>query len=80
MPYNSVAYVREAGGPGELEKHVADLKGSGLTTVILIGVKIGWPQMDPRQKIGDLFYNDYPGNLIVSGGKFNPNGAEAIRC
>ena len=35
MPYNSVAYVREAGGPGELEKHVADIQGSGLTTVIL---------------------------------------------
>jgi hypothetical protein len=78
MPYNSVAYVREAGGPGELDKHVADIRGSGLTTVILIGLKLGWPDDDPKQKVGDIFYNAYPANLIVSGGKFNPNGTQAI--
>jgi hypothetical protein len=80
MPYNSVAYVREAGGPGELEKHIADIRGGGLTSVILIGVKIGWPDDDPKQKIGDLFYNTYPDNLIVSEGKFNPNSTDAIKC
>ena len=80
MPYNSVAYVREAGGPGELQKHVTDIRESGLTSVILIGLKLGWPDDDPRQKVGDLFYNDYPVNLIVSGGKFDPNCTPAIKA
>lgn len=78
MPYNSVAYVREAGGPGELEKHVADIQESGLTTVILIGLHMGWPDKYPGQKVGDFIYNDYPDNLIVRGCKFNPNGTDAI--
>ena len=79
MPYNSVAYVREAGGPGELETHVTDIQGSGLTTVILIGLHMGWPDKDPKQKIGDFIYNAFPDNLIVRGGKFNPNGSDAIK-
>jgi hypothetical protein len=81
MPYNSVAYVREAGGPGELQQHVTDIQGSGLTTVILAMLHIGDPEMlhpaDPKKdtktmELGDLIYNDYPANLIVRGGKFNP--------
>jgi hypothetical protein len=79
MPYNSVAYIREAGGPGELEKHVADIQGSGLTTVILSGLHMGWPEEYPAQKFGDFIYNNYPDNLIVRGGKFNPNGTDAIK-
>ena len=76
MPYNSVAYVREAGGPGELQKHVTDIQGSGLTTVMLAMLHIGDPEMlhpaDPKKdtktmELGDFIYNDYPANLIVRG-------------
>src|SRR5947207_2206749 len=79
MPYNPVAYVREAGGPGALETHVADIQASGLTTVILIGLHMGWPDKYPGQQVGDFIYNAYPANLIVRGGKFNPNGTDAIK-
>ncbi len=81
MPHNSVAYVREAGGPGELQKHVTDIQGSGLTTAIVGMLHIGDPDMlhpaDPKKdcttmKLGDFIYNDYPANLIVREGKFNP--------
>jgi hypothetical protein len=76
MPYNSVAYVREAGGPGELQKHVTDIQGSGLTTVNLAMLHIGDPKMlhpaDPYKdtstmELGDFIYNDYPANLVVRG-------------
>jgi hypothetical protein len=79
MPYNSVAYVREAGSPRELQKHVTDIQASGLTTVILGMLHIGDPEMlhpaDPEKdcrtmKLGDFIYNDYPANLIVREGKF----------
>jgi hypothetical protein len=80
MPYNSVAYVREAGGPGELQKHVSDIQGSGLTTAIVGMLHIGYPRdRDPGMELGDFVYNDYPQGLLVRGGKFNPNGSQAIK-
>ncbi len=88
MAYNSVAYVWNMGGPGELQNYIADIQGSGLTTVILFGIHIG-RKLDalPAMKVGDLMYNDYAadpahgilrGNLLVSEGKFNPNNDPAI--
>jgi hypothetical protein len=80
MPYNSVTYIREAGGPGELEKHVADLQGSGVTTVIVGMLHVGYPRdKDPGMELGDFVYNDYPQGLLVRAGKFNPNGSQAIK-
>jgi hypothetical protein len=78
MPYNSVSYIREAGGPGELEKHLADIQGSGLTTAIVGMLHIGNPEDhkdDPKaktMKFGDFIYNNYPDDLIVRDGTFNP--------
>jgi hypothetical protein len=80
MPYNSVTYIREAGGPGELEKHVTDIQGSGVTTVIVGMLHVGCPRdSDPGMQLGDFVYNDYPQGLLVRGGKFNPNGSQAIK-
>jgi hypothetical protein len=80
MPYNSVTYIREAGGPGELEKHVTDIQGSGVTTVIVGMLHVGYPRdTDPGMELGDFVYNDYPKGLLVRGGKFNPNGSQAIK-
>ncbi len=79
MPYNPIAYVREAGAPGELGKHVADIQGSGLVTVILGMLHIGDPEKDKTMELGDFIYNNYPADLIVRGGKFNPNGTQAIK-
>jgi len=80
MAYNTAAYVWKNGGPGQLQDHVAEIQASGLTTVILFGIHIG-QEMDehPNMKVGDLIYNDYPENLIVSCGKFNPNNCSAIK-
>ena len=88
MAYNSAAYVWNMGGPGQLRNYIADIQGSGLTTVILFGLHIG-RKLDalPAMKVGDLMYNDYAadpahgilrGNLLVSEGKFNPNSDAAI--
>jgi hypothetical protein len=87
MPHNSVAYVWNMGGPGELENHLADIQASGLTTVILFGIHLGRPILKfPDLMMGDLLYNDYAadppkilrGNLLVSRGKFNPNNDPVI--
>jgi hypothetical protein len=86
MAYNRVAYVWNMGGPGRLQNHIADIQGSGLTTVILFGIHIGRPMKEfPKMKLGDLMYNDYAspkkgirGNLLVSEGKFNPNNDPEI--
>lgn len=88
MAYNNVAYVWNMGGPGELQRYIADIQGSGLTTVILFGLHIG-RKLDalPAMKLGDLMYNDFAadpangilrGNLLVSDGKFNPTNDPAI--
>ena len=88
MAYNNAAYVWNMGGPGQLKNYIADIQGSGLTTVILFGLHIGG-KLDalPAMKVGDLMYNDYAadpahgilrGNLLVSEGKFNPNNDAAI--
>ena len=88
MAYNNAAYVWNMGGPGQLKNYIADIQGSGLTTVILFGLHIG-RKLDalPAMKVGDLMYNDYAadpahgilrGNLLVSEGKFNPNNDAAI--
>ena len=87
MPYNSVAYVWNMGGPGELQDHLADIQASGLTTVILFGIHLGRPVLKfPDLMMGDVLYNDYAadppkilrGNLLVSKGKFNPNNDPVI--
>ncbi len=79
MPYKPIAYVREAGGPGELKKHVADIQASGLAQVIVGMLHIGDPDKDKTMELGDFIYNNYPDDLIVRGGKFNPNGTQAIK-
>jgi hypothetical protein len=79
MPYNSVAYLRESGGPGELEKHIADVQGSGLTTVIVGMLHVGNPDdpdKDKAMQFGDFIYNNYPAALIVRDGEFNPDDPE----
>ena len=77
--YNTAAYFWNEGGPGSIQKHIADIQASGLTTVILIALHVGRKMPEyPDMKIGDLIYNDYPQNLLVTGGKFNPNNSPAI--
>jgi hypothetical protein len=79
MARNTAAYVWNEGGPGHIANHIADIQASGLTTVILFGIHIGRIMSEhPNMKIGDLIYNDYPQNLLVSDGKFNPNDSPAI--
>lgn len=82
----SVAYIVGKGGPAELEKSLADIQQSGLTTAILGMLHIGWSDPKfPNMKLGDLIYNDYPGwfpdkrgNILVSEGKFNPTNDPEI--
>jgi hypothetical protein len=79
MARNTAAYIWNEGGPGSIEKHIADIQASGLRTVILIALHVGRKMSEyPDMKIGDLIYNDYPQNLLVSGGVFNPNKSPAI--
>jgi hypothetical protein len=79
MAHNTAAYIWNEGGPGSIEKHIADIQASGLRTVILIALHVGRKMSEyPDMKIGDLIYNDYPQNLLVSGGVFNPNKSPAI--
>lgn len=79
MDYNIAAYVWNMGGPGKIEENILPLQVSGLTTVILFGIHIG-REMDeyPKMKVGDLMYNDFDPNLLVSCGEFNPNKCPAI--
>ena len=77
MAYRSAAYCSGDLGPGNVQNHISDIQNSGLTTVILWALHIGRPEI-AGQKYGDQIFNDFPQNLIVSGGTFNPNGSSAI--
>src|SRR5262245_53189855 len=79
MAHSTAAYVEGEGGPGNIQNHIADIQTSGLTTVILCSLHVG-RKMDlyPNMKIGDLIYNDYTKDLLVSGGSFNPNNQDDI--
>lgn len=74
--YNTVAYCSGDLGPGNIQKYLAQIQQSGLTTAVLWAVHIGRPSI-PGQKYGDLIFNDMP-NLFVSQGAFNPSGSPAI--
>jgi hypothetical protein len=77
MAYNSAAYCSGILGPGQIQNQIADVQGSGLTTVILWALHIGRTSI-PEQQYGDLIFNDFPQGLLVSGGKFNPGNSTAI--
>jgi hypothetical protein len=79
MAHNTAAYFWEEGGPGNIEKHIADIQASGLTTVILIALHVGRKMPHSDMKVADLMYNDYE-NLLVSDGVFNPNKSDAIKA
>jgi hypothetical protein len=79
MAHNTAAYLGDEGAPGSIQKHIADIQASGLTTVILIALHVGRKMKKyPDMNIGDLMYNHYPDGLLVSGGKFNPKNNSAI--
>jgi hypothetical protein len=69
-------------GPDKLTHHADRVRQSGLTTPILGFLHIGRPEI-PGQSYGDLIYNDYPDDLLVSyrGSEpvFNPNGKQVIQ-
>ena len=52
MAYDTVAYSGGESGPGNLASHIADIQGSGLTTLILWALHIGRPSL-PGQHYGD---------------------------
>jgi hypothetical protein len=76
MTYDTVAYASGDCGPGNLANNIADIQGSGLTTLILWALHIGRPLMAGQQS-GDFIFND-DANLFISEGKFNPSGSTAI--
>lgn len=77
MAYNSAAYCSGDLGPGNIQNRISDIQGSGLTTAILWAVHIGRPEIS-GQKYGDLIFNNYPDDLFVSAGKFDPNDVSTI--
>jgi hypothetical protein len=79
MAHNTAAYFGDEAGPGSIQKHIAGIQASGLTTVILFALHVGRIMPEhPNMKIGDLIFNNYPQYLLVSGGKFNPNNSPEI--
>jgi hypothetical protein len=57
-------------GPGQIKLHTEAVQKSGLTIPILGFLHIGRPEIE-GQFYGDLIYNDYPADLLVSKGQFN---------
>lgn len=76
MAYDTVAYSGGDSGPGNLASHIADIQGSGLTTLILWALHIGRPSVQ-GQHYGDFIFNDGV-NLFISNGTFNPLGSADI--
>jgi hypothetical protein len=76
MAYDTVAYAGGDCGPGKLAGNIADIQGSGLTTLILWALHIGRPSIS-GQHYGDFIFND-GANLFISQGAFNPLGTAAI--
>jgi hypothetical protein len=76
MAYDTVAYAGGDCGPGKLAGNIADIQGSGLTTLMLWALHIGRPSIS-GQHYGDFIFND-GANLFISQGAFNPLGTAAI--
>jgi hypothetical protein len=57
-------------GPDKLTKHAGRVRESGLTIPILGFLHIGREQIQ-GQSYGDLIYNNWPDDLLVSKGQFN---------
>jgi hypothetical protein len=69
------AYYEGKLGPGQIGNYEKFIRESGLTIPILGLLHIGRPEIKNPirdQKLGDLIFNDYPEDLLVGEGQFNP--------
>ena len=64
------AYCLGKLGPGKIQNYLPYVRQSGLTVAILSFLHIGRPEIE-GQKYGDLIYNGFPDDLLVSDGVFN---------
>src|SRR5215218_5613225 len=76
-PPEIAAYCLGKLGPGEIQNYSGYIRKSGLTVPILSFLHIGRPEIT-GQNYGDLIYNSFPDDLLISNGEFNPRKTPEI--
>lgn len=73
---NAVSYCWVELGPGRIQRHIPEIRNSGLDTIVLWALHIGGFPGNDGQQWGDLYFNDPP--VFVRQGRFNPDNRQEL--